>query len=204
MLVSYFAQHWWATFWVSALASGLAVAIALLAALASTVSRPLAIGLGIVAAGSQSFPLQAIAPLILITFGTGDWVKVGICFFVAFFPIFGGLQGAIATSQKEISAFLHVTNCASRLLRFRILFQDAWPAILSACKVGFTLAVLGAVVAEFILPTKGLGYVIVLNLSQMQTQYVLIAVGLLIVQGLTVYFVISLFERKALQLRGIL
>jgi NitT/TauT family transport system permease protein len=204
MLVSYFAQHWWATFWVSAVASALAVGMALAAALASVSSRPLAIGLGIVAAGSQSFPLQAIAPLILVTFGTGDLVKVGICFFVAFFPIFGSLQGVIANSQKTTSEFFHVTNCRSRLLRLRILVRDAWPALLSACKVGFTLAVLGAVVAEFILPTKGLGYVIVLNLSQMQTQYVLVAVGLLVAQGLTVYFIISFFERGSLMRRGIL
>lgn len=203
-MISYFAQHWWATFWVSAVASMLAVVVALGVALASIGNRWLGSSMGIIAAGSQSFPLQAIAPLILIAFGTGDWVKVGICFFIAFFPIYGSLEGAIETSRKEVSAFLHVTNCRSALLRARVVIGGARPSLLAACKVGFTLAVLGAVVAEFILPTKGMGYVIVLNLSQLQTEYVLIAVGLLVGQGLTVYIIMSLFEQRALAVRGLL
>jgi NitT/TauT family transport system permease protein len=204
MLSAYFAQHWWATFWVSAVASALAVSVALTAAILSLSSKRLGLALSVLAAASQSFPLQAIAPLILITFGTGDLVKVGICFFVAFFPIFGNLHGAVANSNQVVRPFFILTGSRSHWLRFLTLIRESAPSLLAACKVGFTLAVLGAVVAEFILPTRGLGYVIVLNLSQMRTDYVLTAVGLLIAQGLIVFLILSYFESKALKRRGVI
>lgn len=203
MLISYFAEHWWATFWVSAFASLLAILAALAASFLALFNRAIAGVMSAFAAGSQSFPLQAIAPLILITFGTGNLVKVGICFFVAFFPIYGNLQGAVARSWREVTPFLRVTRCASPALITRIVIHEALPSILAACKVGFTLSVLGAVVAEFILPEEGLGYVIVISLSQMQTSYVLLAVGLLIAQGLFVYSLVSWAERDQLRRRGV-
>jgi NitT/TauT family transport system permease protein len=201
-LAGYFLSHWWATFWVSIVASILAVIFALVCAFLAVGNRIVGSGLGLIAAGSQSFPLQAIAPLILLAFGTGDLVKVAICFFIAFFPIFGTLQGAIASSQNALQPFLKVTGNQSASFRYRLTIQHALPSILAACKVGFTLSVMGAVVSEFILPQQGLGYVIVLNLSQIQYGNVLIAIALLIAQGIVAFSILSWLERRELTRRG--
>lgn len=201
-LVTYFAAHWWATFWVSLLASILAVLAALGCAFLAVGNRYLGTALGVVAAGSQSFPLQAIAPLILLAFGTGSAVKVAICFFIAFFPIFGSLQGAIGSSHLAVQPFLKVTGNESAIFRYRLVIRQALPAVLAAAKVGFTLSVMGAVVSEFILPQEGLGYVIVLNLSQIQYSNVLLAIALLIVQGIVAFSILSWLERRELKLRG--
>lgn len=201
-LAAYFAKHWWATFSVAALASVLALIVGLLAAYASVFSRLLARVLGYAAATTQSFPLQAIAPVLLTVIGTGNATKLLICFLIALFPIFGALQGALASSHKSLTPFFSITGSTNVVHKAELVFRAALPAILGAAKVGFTLAVLGAVVAEFILPKEGLGYVIVLHLSQLNMDYVLWAVLALIAQGLVVFGLLSEIERRTLVHRG--
>ena len=83
-----------------------------------------------------------------------------------------------------------------------IRLPAALPAILSSAKIGFTLAVLGAVVAEFIQPDKGLGHVILVAQSSYNIEVIYICVLLLIVQGVAVYTGISLLEQRIISKRG--
>jgi NitT/TauT family transport system permease protein len=75
------------------------------------------------------------------------------------------------------------------------------PALISAAKVGFTLAVLGAVVAEFIHPDKGLGYLILVAQSSYNVEVIYVCVLLLIMQGIAVYGGLSVLENKIIRNR---
>jgi NitT/TauT family transport system permease protein len=150
---------------------------------------------------SQSFPLQSIAPLIIIVLGVGFITKTVIAFVIAFFPIYGACSTAMHTTPAPLLA--HLSICKAGFLdgiRY-IRIPSALPTIISASKVGFTLSVLGSVVAEFIQPDKGLGQLLLVAQSNYDVDVIYICVFLLMAQGLCIYGALSALEIKVLKKR---
>lgn len=198
---SYFLINWWSTFSVSALASTMALFVALFLAIGAVRFRFLNIFLNPIVALSQSFPLQAVAPLIIILMGTGFHTKALVAFLIAFFPIFGTCVTAINSTPAPLMAYLKVCNATFWRGIYYCRLPAALPAIISSMKIGFTLAVLGAVVAEFINPDAGLGRLILIAQSDYDVTVIYICIAMLIVQGLTVYLSLSHIESQVLKTR---
>lgn len=192
----HFFSNWWFTFAVSFTASVLALFLALLISIIALRVRLVDLVLAPTVAMSQSFPLQAIAPIIIIVMGVGLHTKLSIAFVIAFFPIYSACLTALKTTPRPINAYLAICRAPfwSGVLRCRI--PAALPALTSATKVGFTLAVLGAVVAEFIQPDRGLGHLILVAQSNYDVDVIYICVAFLLVQGLVVYGTLSYVEAR--------
>lgn len=190
----HFLSNWWSTFSVSAIASVLALSLALLIAIPAIRFRLIDILFIPFVALSQSFPLQAIAPLLIIVLGIGFQTKATIAFIIAFFPIYGTCLTALKTTPKPILANLSICNCSFLKGVWYIRIPSALPSIVSSAKIGFTLAVLGAVVAEFIHPDKGLGYLLLLAQSNYDVDVIYICLCILIFQGIFVYGTLSILE----------
>jgi NitT/TauT family transport system permease protein len=108
----------------------------------------------------QGIPKIALAPLMVIWVGYGITSKVLMAFLFAFFPVvittLGGLAG---TSINLIEHFR--ANRASQWTTFRRLrIPSALPSIMDGCKTAMPLAVIGAIVGEFVGAEQGLGYLI--------------------------------------------
>lgn len=191
----YYMQNWWATFSVSIVGAVLALLLALILAIIALRIKAVDIIMMPIVALSQSFPLQAITPLIIIVFGVGFMTKSLVAFLIAFFPIYGACITAIKTTPNNLLCFAKIYQAQFYKEVYFVRIPYALPAIISSAKVGFTLAVLGAVVAEFMQPDIGIGKVILLAQSQYQIEALYICVLLLIVQGLFVYISLSLLER---------
>jgi NitT/TauT family transport system permease protein len=146
--------------------------------------------------------LQAVAPILLILLGSGFSTKTTIAFLIAFFPIYSACLTALFTTPKNLMNLLFV--CRSPLLRgiWHVRLPSALPAIISSAKVGFTLAVLGAVVAEFIHPDEGLGYLLLIAQSSYNIEVIYICIGLLMFQGVIIYQGLSFFESYIMRTRG--
>jgi NitT/TauT family transport system permease protein len=198
----YFAAHWWATLSVSLTASALAIAVSLAMGIAATRFRAVEVVLTPAVAISQSFPLQAIAPIIIILMGVGFHTKLSIAFVIAFFPIYGTCLTALKTTPQPILAHLAVCRASFLNGMRHARIPAALPAIISAAKIGFTLAVLGAVVAEFIHPDKGLGHVLLVAQSNYDIDVIYICVALLMVQGLSMYGLLSMMENYIIRRRA--
>jgi len=198
----YFMQNWWATFSVSIVGAFFAMLLALIIAIIATKAKIVDFIMMPVVALSQSFPLQAITPLIIIIFGIGFMTKSLVAFLIAFFPIYGACITAIKTTPNNLLCFAKVyqANFIKEVYYVRIPY--ALPAIISSAKVGFTLAVLGAVVAEFMQPDIGIGRIILLAQSQYQIEVLYLCILLLIVQGLFVYISLSLLEKYYIKKGG--
>jgi NitT/TauT family transport system permease protein len=197
----HFFANWWATFSVSITASLLAICASLVMSVLALRFKMMEILFAPIIAISQSFPLQAIAPLIIILLGTGFHTKTSIAFVIAFFPIYGAFLTSIKTTPSNILAHLAICHTSfTRGVRYGRL-PYALPALISAAKVGFTLAVLGAVVAEFIHPDKGLGYLILVAQSSYNVEVIYVCVLLLIMQGIAVYGGLSVLENKIIRNR---
>lgn len=199
----HFFTNWWATFSVAATASLAALLSAILISILAEKVKPLNYILKPIVAASQSFPLQAIAPIIIILLGVGFLTKTVIAFIIAFFPIYSACSTALQTTAKPLSSYLTVCNGSFAKGMIYIKIPYAMPSILSAAKVGFTLSVLGAVVSEFIQPDIGLGYLLLLAQSTFDMEVIYICLFILIVQGLSIYGVLSYLENKLIYQRGI-
>jgi NitT/TauT family transport system permease protein len=113
----------------------------------------------------QSTPIVAVAPIIIVTLGASDLPRVVITFMITFFPIVvSTVTGLRATPEEliELSRSLRAGR-AREMLHIRLPF--AVPYIFSALKISTTLAVIGAVVAEFVAAERGLGFFIAFSTS---------------------------------------
>lgn len=147
----------------------------------------------------QSTPVVAYAPLLVIWFGSGTTSKIIICALIVFFPLLMntlvGVRGVPADERDIMRLY-----AASRWQMFiKLEVPSALPILLGGLKVSATLAVIGAVVGEFIGANAGLGFLINLSRSQYNTPMVFVCVFMLALIARTMYGLISLLEARLLR-----
>ena len=139
--------------------AGFALAVVIGIALAALIvhSRFLAESVYPLLVVSQVTPQVAVAPILVIWFGSGDLPKIIIAFFVAFFPMVVNTTAGLQQVDEELLNLLRGLN-ASRWKIFRLLrFPNALPYIFAGMRISITLSVIGAVVGEFVAASEGLG-----------------------------------------------
>lgn len=185
----------WATFKECVYGFALALALGIPIAVALTGSKTLNLTFYPLLIGTQSVPKVAVAPIILVWFGLGFESKLVIAFLVAFFPIvIDTATGLRATPQELLD--LAVSLRASRLQIFlKIQFPAALPFIFSGAKVAVTLAVIGAVIGEFIGATEGLGNLLLVANSQVDTPLAWASLVALSVLGMVMFAGVVAAER---------
>jgi NitT/TauT family transport system permease protein len=136
---------------------------------------------------SQSVPTVAIAPLLIIWFGSGPLSKVLICALIVFFPILVNTIVGVRSVPDELRDLMR-SLLATRWQTFtRLEVPAALPVFLGGLKVGATLSVIGAVVGEFVGADRGLGYLISRSRGQYDTALVFVAVLTLVVMAMALY-----------------
>lgn len=147
---------------------------------------------------SQSVPVVAIAPLLVIWFKAGLLSKVLIAALIVFFPVLintiVGLQ-SVPAGLRDLMRSLQ----ASTWQTFRLLeLPAALPVFLGGLKVGATLAVIGAVVGEFVGADRGLGFLVNLGRGTYDTALVFVAIFTLVSLAMLLYGAVALLEARLL------
>ena len=125
---------------------------------------------------SQTLPIIAIAPLLIIWFGFGLLPKVVVIALVTFFPVAVGLIEGFAATDRQATNLLRSMG-ASRWQQFRyVRLPGAMPSFFTALRIGITYAVTGAIFAEYVGATAGLGIFMNLQKNSFRTDLVLAAV----------------------------
>jgi len=147
---------------------------------------------------SQSFPLQAVAPLLVIWFGFGILPKVLASALICFFPLaMAAIRGMLHVDwQLEAVVLLQGATPSQTMVKLRL--PAALPEIAAALKVCATLSVIGAVIGEFVSPQRGLGYVIRVAQSRVQTDLMFAALILLALLGVSLYALALYLENRLL------
>jgi NitT/TauT family transport system permease protein len=179
----------------SILACGLALLVSLNARIEDAV-RPVAVTL-------QVTPLVAIGPLMTIWAGIEHPQRavVALAAVAAFFPIFSGALTGLKAVDPDLGRLfdLYGARRVQRLWRLRL--PSAVPALLEGHKVATGLAVVGAVVAEFVAGSggsQGLAWRILEASNRLQTARVFAALAVLAVLGVALHGLMSLVERRLL------
>jgi NitT/TauT family transport system permease protein len=150
---------------------------------------------------SQSVPLVAIAPLLIIWFGPGLLSKVLICALIVFFPVLVNTVVGLRSVPEELQDLMRSLQ-ATRWQTIRLLeVPAALPVFLGGLRIGATLAVIGAVVGEFVGSDRGLGFLINVGRGQYDTTLVFVAVFTLIALAVSLYGMVVLLESRLLSWR---
>jgi len=115
---------------------------------------------------TQSLPKVALAPLILVWLGTGIESKLAIAWLVAFFPIVVDTATGLRSTPAEFLDLATSVRANALQTFWKIRFPAAMPFVVSGSKVAITLAVIGAVIGEFIGSNEGLGNLLLVANSQ--------------------------------------
>ena len=147
---------------------------------------------------SQAVPVVAIAPLLVIWFGPGMFSKVLICALIVFFPVLVNTIVGLRSVPQELQDLMR-SLLATRWQTFRLLeVPAALPVFLGGLRIGATLAVIGAVVGEFVGADRGLGFMINRARGQYDTALVFVAVLALVFMALALYGIVVLMESRLL------
>jgi len=147
---------------------------------------------------SQSVPVVAIAPLLVIWFGPGLISKVLICALIVFFPILINTVVGVRAVPDDLYDLMRSLK-AGRWQVFHMLeVPAALPVLLGGLRIGATLAVIGAVVGEFVGSDRGLGFLINVGRGQYDVALVFVAVFSLVFMALLLYGLVVFFERRLL------
>lgn len=147
---------------------------------------------------SQTVPKIAIAPVLVIWFGFGYTPKLFVTVVLAFFPITimtaSGLM-SVPSDMEDLARSMRMRTWSAFV---KIRFPAALPNVFAGLKSAITLAVLGAIVAEFVGTDRGLGYVLQIASGRVETDLVFGCVAFLVVIGMTSFVLIQTIERLAI------
>lgn len=113
---------------------------------------------------AQATPILALAPLIVLWFGSGLSSKVLICALICFFPMVVATSVGVRSIDPRLVELARSLRATRRQLILTVEVPAALPQILGGLKVAATLAVVGAIVAEWVGGDKGLG--VLINLAR--------------------------------------
>jgi NitT/TauT family transport system permease protein len=173
----------------------LALVIGLPLAVAVANSRPLNLMFYPLLVGLQSVPKVALAPIILVWLGTGLESKLAVVWLVAFFPIIVDTAAGLRSTPRELLELARSLRATRMQIFFKVQFPAALPFVITGAKVAITLAVIGAVIGEFVGSSEGLGFLLLAATSQLDTPLAFAALFALSFLGVFVYLLVELAER---------
>lgn len=150
----------------------------------------------------QTIPIVAIAPIIVIWFGSGTNAIVIIAFTIGFFPMLSNTLVGLNATDRGMINLLTLYQASKWKIMWKVRIPFALPYIMAGLKISCTLAVVGAIVGEYIAGIGGgdggLGYAITVASSRMETAY-LFACGIAAsILGIVFFLLVNLLSKWVL------
>jgi len=146
----------------------------------------------------QSTPAVAYAPMLVIWFGSGLTSKIITSALIVFFPTLLNTVVGIRNVPQPLLDLMRSQRATHWQMLTKLEIPAAMPVLMGGLKISATLAVIGAVVGEFVSANAGLGFLITLARNQFDTPLVLVAVITLAVIARLLYGAVALVERRVL------
>jgi NitT/TauT family transport system permease protein len=194
------AAQWWAhlaaTLEVTLIGFIISILVSVPIAIALTNSRFLSRTLLPLLVVVQSTPIVAVAPIIVVTLGAGLLPRVVITFLITLFPLVISTATGLQATPPELIELSRSLRASRAREYWQIRLPFAVPYIFSALKVGITLSVIGAVIAEFVAAEKGLGYMILFSTSSFKVPQAFAALAILVTASLLLFQLVVIIQRQ--------
>jgi NitT/TauT family transport system permease protein len=144
---------------------------------------------------TQSIPKVALAPILVVVLGSNELPRVVITVLVAFFPLVISIATGLMSVPPELLELSRACRASKWSELWRIRLPFAIPFIFAGLKVAVSLAVVGAVVGEFVNADAGLGFLIVTSTAFFKVPVAFGALIILSVMGVTLFQIVVIAER---------
>lgn len=143
----------------------------------------------------QSIPKVALAPILVVLLGTNELPRVTITMLVAFFPLVISIATGLMSVPPELLELSKACRASKLSELWRIRLPYAIPFIFAGLKVAISLAVVGAVVAEFVNSDQGLGFLIQTSTAFFKVPVAFGALIILSIMGVVLFQLVVIVER---------
>lgn len=144
---------------------------------------------------SQTIPLIAIAPIILIWMGFGVFPKVVIVVLICTFPILISFLEGLDQVDRELIDLMRVMRADKKTIFFKGVLPGSLPSFFAGLKIAATYAVMGAVIGEWLGAEKGLGIYMTRAISSFRTDNLFGAIIVVVVLSISLFKGVEAVER---------
>jgi NitT/TauT family transport system permease protein len=150
---------------------------------------------------AQSVPIVALAPLLIIWAGFGLTSKVLVCALIVFFPMMVATMVGVRGVPRDLLDAMHVLRATPVQVFLKLQVPAALPVLFGGLRLSVTLAVVGAVVGEFVGADRGLGFLVNQSKGLFDTPMMFVALATLAAIAVGLYVGVLALERKLLAWR---
>jgi len=150
---------------------------------------------------SQTIPIIAIAPILVVWFGFGIGPKLAVIALVSFFPITVNTVDGLRSVDPEALKMMRTLDASRRQLLLRVEGPAALPYLFSGMRIAAVFAPIAALFAEWTGSSSGLGHMILQDNAQLEVARLFAAVVLLIAIALGLFGLLGLVERRVVRWR---
>ena len=151
-----------------------------------------------VASAIRATPLIAIAPIFIIWFGVDVAPKAAVVALATFFPILVNVITGMRTIDPGSLELLRSLNASRREILWHLRIPSALPHFFAAMRLGVSLSLIGATVAELVGSREGLGHMITLAAIQLRTTEVFSGVVVLAAMGIVLTEIVAIVQSRVL------
>lgn len=144
---------------------------------------------------SQTIPILAVAPLMIIWFGFGLFPKIVVIVLVTFFPIVVALLDGFASTSPDALDLLRTMGASNGQVFLKVRLPTALPAFFTGLRISITYAVIGAIFGEYVGAYDGLGIWMQLSKNAFRTDLVFVAIVITSVLSICLFLAVGLLER---------
>lgn len=144
----------------------------------------------------QTVPKIALAPLLVLYLGYGWAPKIALAFLISFFPIVIATVVGLKSLDRDLVNMVRSMGSTELQTFFKVRLPAALPNIFGGLKVAISLAVIGAIIGEYIAAERGLGYLQLQANAQFDTTLNFATVMTISLLGVFLYYILAFFESK--------
>jgi len=146
-------------------------------------------------------PKVALAPLLVIWLGLGIESKIAMAFLLSFFPIVVNTATGMAEVEPELINLFRLMRASELQTFIHVRLPNSLPALFDGFKIALPIALIGAVVGEFVGARQGLGYMILLAGGNLNTELLFAGVIVIAVLSVVLFEILVMVERLILKWR---
>ncbi len=143
----------------------------------------------------NSLPKVALAPLLVVWFGLGIESKIVMTLIISFFPIVINTIAGLERIDPDLMYFVKSLGASELDVLRKIRLPHSLPFIFDGLKIAITLAVVGAIVGEFVSAVSGLGNVILIATTSLITTMVFAALFTVTLIAMVLYYIVVISEK---------
>lgn len=144
----------------------------------------------------KTIPIIAIAPLLVLWFGSGFGSKIAAVAITSFIPILINVLYCSKALMLKYNKIITLYNMSKFQVDYYIIMPGIVNSLISSLKISSSLAIIGALVGEFISANKGLGYLIISNYYSMNIAGVFVCIIISCLTGIIIYSIFDYMEAK--------